>query len=121
MNCPQCSTEMVKAKATSFGEEYDYCRTCKKEHKELVRPIRLDLSGDVNLGSAWRPGDDITALEAAIKAAQTHAKTSPASGGFCADGGTYHIWSFNNDCCTACGITSYDLSKDPLYAGHSII
>lgn len=35
MNCPQCQTEMVKARATNFGEEYDYCRSCKKELKEL--------------------------------------------------------------------------------------
>lgn len=27
---------MNKAKATAFGEEYDYCQTCKKELKELT-------------------------------------------------------------------------------------
>lgn len=36
MNCPQCATEMVKAKATNFGEEYDYCRGCKMELSELI-------------------------------------------------------------------------------------
>ena len=29
---------MVQAKATDFGEAYDYCRVCKKELKEL-QPI----------------------------------------------------------------------------------
>ncbi len=36
MTCPQCKNLMVKAKATNFGEEYDYCRTCKKELKEMA-------------------------------------------------------------------------------------
>jgi hypothetical protein len=35
MKCPQCSNDMIRTKATAFGEEYDYCRTCKKELKEL--------------------------------------------------------------------------------------
>ena len=35
MNCPVCLNLMIKAKATNFGEEYDYCRTCKKELSEL--------------------------------------------------------------------------------------
>jgi len=26
---------MIKARATSFGEEYDYCRVCKKELSEM--------------------------------------------------------------------------------------
>lgn len=38
MNCPKCSTKMVKARATNFGEEYDYCRFCKKELKEILSP-----------------------------------------------------------------------------------
>lgn len=36
MNCPTCSNEMVLAKATEFGEEYQYCRTCRKELKEML-------------------------------------------------------------------------------------
>lgn len=36
MMCPTCETDMVKAKATAFGEEYDYCRSCKKELKEMM-------------------------------------------------------------------------------------
>lgn len=45
MNCPQCSNEMIKAKATDFGKEYFYCRTCKKELAEMspkmekVKPV----------------------------------------------------------------------------------
>lgn len=35
MNCPKCSTTMIKAKATDFGEEYFYCRSCKKELSEI--------------------------------------------------------------------------------------
>ena len=37
MECPKCSGEMVKARATSFGEEYDYCRACKMELAEIRR------------------------------------------------------------------------------------
>lgn len=35
MNCPECNSPMIRAKATSFGEEYDYCRSCKKELSEI--------------------------------------------------------------------------------------
>lgn len=35
MNCPACNGLMIKARATNFGSEYDYCRTCKKELSEL--------------------------------------------------------------------------------------
>jgi hypothetical protein len=43
MNCPICKNEMVKARATNFGEDYDYCRTCKKELKELqAQPIYVE-------------------------------------------------------------------------------
>ena len=37
MDCPSCSEPMVVAKATDFGEEYHYCRKCKKELKELYK------------------------------------------------------------------------------------
>lgn len=37
MNCPQCKNEMVKARATNFGQDYDYCRVCKKEHSEMIK------------------------------------------------------------------------------------
>ncbi len=43
-NCPRCSNEMVMARATNFGEEYPWCRTCKMELKEIeaapVEPTR---------------------------------------------------------------------------------
>lgn len=35
MECPKCSTKMVLTRATSFGEDYHYCRQCKKELSEL--------------------------------------------------------------------------------------
>lgn len=35
MKCPICKTEIVKAKATDFGQEYDFCRVCKKELAEM--------------------------------------------------------------------------------------
>ncbi len=41
MNCPQCSNEMVKARATARGDEYDYCRTCRKELSEMQPKSRL--------------------------------------------------------------------------------
>lgn len=46
MKCPQCNADMISAKATDFGEEYFYCKSCKKELKELlilqnVRPERI--------------------------------------------------------------------------------
>lgn len=37
MNCPQCSNTMVEAKATNFGDTYQYCRTCKKELAEILK------------------------------------------------------------------------------------
>jgi hypothetical protein len=65
MNCPQCSTQMVRAKATNFGPEYDYCRPCGKElaemqqkptpkNKDFVATLKdyyagLDWSGSVSL------------------------------------------------------------------------
>lgn len=36
MNCPNCAAVMVTARATDFGSEYFYCRTCKKELCEMV-------------------------------------------------------------------------------------
>lgn len=35
MNCPKCANVMVLAKATNFGNTYQYCRTCKKELCEI--------------------------------------------------------------------------------------
>lgn len=37
MNCPQCSNPMIVTRATAFGEDYHYCRACKKEAKELIK------------------------------------------------------------------------------------
>lgn len=37
MNCPSCSNLMILTRATAFGDEYHYCRTCKKELNELVK------------------------------------------------------------------------------------
>ena len=45
MTCPTCSNDMVKAKATDFGEEYDYCRTCKKELKEMAKAADNEFNG----------------------------------------------------------------------------
>lgn len=56
MKCPVCSGEMVKARATSFGEEYDYCRACKKELKEMHRPVPVHTAtkdGWVHTVQAW--------------------------------------------------------------------
>lgn len=36
MQCPSCSNDMILTKATDFGEEYRYCRFCKKELAELI-------------------------------------------------------------------------------------
>lgn len=38
MNCPICDVEMVLARATDFGPQYFYCRTCKKELREMEVP-----------------------------------------------------------------------------------
>lgn len=35
MNCPKCNNTMILTRATSFGEEYQYCRSCKKELAEM--------------------------------------------------------------------------------------
>lgn len=47
MCCPQCSIEMIKARATNFGPEYDYCRICKKEYAELTPKKTEDSMVDV--------------------------------------------------------------------------
>jgi hypothetical protein len=47
MNCPSCASQMVKARATAFGDEYSYCRVCKKELKE----IRMALNPDSRPGT----------------------------------------------------------------------
>jgi hypothetical protein len=36
MNFPICKDTMVLTQATNFGEKYKYCRTCKKEMKEIL-------------------------------------------------------------------------------------
>lgn len=36
MNCPNCNDSMVLTRATDFGDDYHYCRNCKKELSELV-------------------------------------------------------------------------------------
>lgn len=40
MNCPACKNEMVMVRATDHGDEYPYCRTCKKELSEIQQPAR---------------------------------------------------------------------------------
>jgi hypothetical protein len=37
---------MIKSKATEYGEEYDYCRTCKKELSEMEVKVVLELVDD---------------------------------------------------------------------------
>lgn len=49
MNCPQCQTIMVVARATSFGEPYHYCRNCKRELVEIqaaMTPTEATLKTD---------------------------------------------------------------------------
>jgi hypothetical protein len=36
VNCPICASEMVLAQATDFGDQYHYCRNCKKELSEMT-------------------------------------------------------------------------------------
>jgi hypothetical protein len=36
MNCPNCSVAMILTLATNFGQDYYYCRDCKKELAELM-------------------------------------------------------------------------------------
>lgn len=71
MNCPQCAMEMIKAKATNFGEEYDYCRTCKKELSEMVPKLGLKIE-DAN----WKPGQ-IVHISPHINIAPAKLQTSP--------------------------------------------
>lgn len=42
MQCPKCAVEMVRATATQFGEEYDYCRPCGKELAEIIKSLLAD-------------------------------------------------------------------------------
>lgn len=57
MKCPACSDEMIKAQATDYGATYDYCRTCKKEHTEIMadflKPVSPFKSGE---GTYTAPG-----------------------------------------------------------------
>lgn len=57
MNCPKCSTEMVKARASNFGPEYDYCRTCKKELAEII-PGMLAPGEKLVTEQTWRRAGD---------------------------------------------------------------
>ena len=59
MNCPICSNKMIKTKATAFGDEYDYCRTCKKELKEM----QISSSKLNNVNSIKRVGSDIDTIK----------------------------------------------------------
>lgn len=52
MNCPVCANSMVKARATSFGEEYDYCRTCKKELAEMIAIPKLRIAQALDFTAA---------------------------------------------------------------------
>lgn len=38
MKCPQCNNDLIKV-SLQFSGEYDYCRTCKKELKDLQAAI----------------------------------------------------------------------------------
>ncbi len=35
VKCPQCFGDLILTKATDHGEEYYYCRACKKELDEM--------------------------------------------------------------------------------------
>jgi hypothetical protein len=41
VNCPKCTTEMVKVQVSNFSDPYDYCRACKKELSELIKIIPI--------------------------------------------------------------------------------
>lgn len=43
MDCPKCNDTMITAKATDFGDEYLYCRTCKQEFAEIEAAIKPKL------------------------------------------------------------------------------
>ncbi len=36
MNCPDCATQMILTRASNFGDDYWYCRNCKKELAEII-------------------------------------------------------------------------------------
>lgn len=49
MNCPDCKTSMIKTRATTHGDDYWYCRTCKKELSEIKTkdvPRRIEIPDD---------------------------------------------------------------------------
>lgn len=50
MNCPQCKNDMVLTQATNFGDQYHYCRSCKKELSEMrsVEPITIHCGLDLS-------------------------------------------------------------------------
>ena len=50
MKCPQCKETMILTGVTRFTEQYHYCRTCKKELKELQATLNnylIDVSNAI--------------------------------------------------------------------------
>jgi len=68
MRCPECKSEMVKSQML-FGQEFDYCRECKKELSELIvtnpfkspTPVKtVTLPVNPRLQPGWQPGPQDT-------------------------------------------------------------
>lgn len=47
MNCPKCQNDMIKTRAKNNGEEFDYCRTCKKELAEIEEEFAVAFAMEV--------------------------------------------------------------------------
>lgn len=71
MTCPQCSNVMVQARATNFGEQYWYCRSCKQELAEMytLEPVLTNQECDLLLGPPL-PGYYSTGLSDLIESIQ---------------------------------------------------
>jgi DNA-directed RNA polymerase subunit M/transcription elongation factor TFIIS len=50
MDCPTCGKLMIRTRATTHGEEYNYCRKCKKELDEMAHVTRI--LGGKNIGKS---------------------------------------------------------------------
>lgn len=59
MNCPQCKNDMVLTQATNFGDQYHYCRSCKKELSEM----RSELPNEISFAPVIAKEIDLPDLE----------------------------------------------------------
>lgn len=58
MKCLQCPNDMIQTRATNLGDDYWYCRTCKKELAEMqVKwvPLARPSASQQALGSVYSP------------------------------------------------------------------